>query len=196
MFGPFGSLREISRPAGTGQRRPGHSSAGRPATHQVGQSNSGRLEPEFAAAAILRLPLPFGGPEARWETGRPRGGEAASQRPVRLRARTHAPTHARTHAQGAVVAVETGFPFRGVFQGLRGLTFSGGQSFSRPAVVWGKWARFPYAFFLQRRSQALKSCDATLALGSHRQPFDSQDGDKLEGIGLRDWKNTSLLCLL
>lgn len=146
MFGPFGSLREISRPAGTGQRRPGHSSAGRPATHQVGQSNSGRLEPEFAAAAILRLPLPFGGPEARWETGRPRGGRGgfpatcASAR-ARAHTHTHARTHARTDAQGAVVAVDTGIPFRGVFQGLRELTFPGGQGFSRPAVVWGKWAR-------------------------------------------------------
>lgn len=139
MFGPFGSLREISRPAGTGQRRPGHFSAGRPATHQVGQSNSGRLEPEFAAAAILRLPLPFGGPEARWETGRPRGGERRLPSDLCVCARAHTHTHARTHARtdarGAVVAVDTGIPFRGVFQGLRELTFPGGQGFSRPAVV-------------------------------------------------------------
>lgn len=69
----FRSLRKMSRLASPGQLRPGNSSPGCPATHQVGQSNSGRLEPEFAAAAILCLPLPFGGPEACRETGRPRG---------------------------------------------------------------------------------------------------------------------------
>ena len=54
---------------------------------------------------------------------------------VCARAHTHPRTHARTDAQGAVVAVETGIPFRGVFQGLRELTFPEGQGFSRPAVV-------------------------------------------------------------
>lgn len=96
IFGPLGSLREMSRPASPGQRRLGHSSAGHPATHQVGQSNSGRLEPEFAAAAILLLPLPFGGPEARRETGRPRGERRL---PISLCVCARAPTHARMDAQ-------------------------------------------------------------------------------------------------
>lgn len=195
MFGPFGSLREISRPAGTGQLSQATPALVAPPLTRsgsrtaVGWSRSSRLPPSCVSPSHLA------GPKHAGKLEDPEG-ERRLPSDLCVCARAHTHSHARTHAQGAVVAVEPGFPFRGVFQGLRGLTFSGGQSFPRPAVVWGKWARFPCAFFLQRRSQALKSCDATLALGSHRQPFDSQDGDKLEGIGLRDWKNTSLLCLL
>ena len=101
---PFGPLREWSRPARSGQARPGHSTPGRSATHQVGQSNSGRLEPEFAAAAILRLPLPFGGLEARRETGRLRGER---RHPSILCVRTRARTYARTY-RALLVSVETG----------------------------------------------------------------------------------------
>lgn len=90
---PFGPLWEMGRPASPGQPSPGLL-----ATHQVGQSNSGRLEPEFVAAAILRLPRPFGGPEARRETGRL--GEKRHPSSLCVRARVRAHTRTRTHVAG------------------------------------------------------------------------------------------------
>ena len=128
-----------------------------------------------------------------WKTQKGRGGFPAAC--ASARAHIHPRTHGRTDAQSVVVAVETGILFRGVLQGLSWLSLEAGASlgrqFSEGNGLVGRGSVSLYILF----SNTLPG-SKVLWFQPHRQPFYSQDGEKLEGIGLRDWKNTTLLFLL